>query len=87
MENVEVGSFAESPLKPLRNRLCLLKALGLPLRIEDEEGTVVKNKRTWIFFAIAIASCHCLLLTYLIVLFQFKVSDNFSPNVTDMPEL
>ena len=52
MENVEVGSFAESPLKPLRNRLCLLKALGLPLRIEDEEGTVVKNKRTWIFFAI-----------------------------------
>ena len=28
-----------------------------------------------------------LLLTYLIVLFQFKVSDDFSPNVTDMPEL
>ena len=52
MENVEVGSFAESPLKPLRNRLCLLKALGLPLRIEDEEGTVVKNKRTWILFTI-----------------------------------
>ena len=27
-----------------------------------------------------------LLLTYLIVLFQFKVSDNFSPIVDDMPE-
>ena len=51
MENVEVGSFAESPLKPLRNRLSLLKALGLPLRIEDEEATVVKSKRTCIFFA------------------------------------
>ena len=52
VENVEVGSFAESPLKPLRNRLCLLKALGLPLRIEDEEATVVKTKKTCMFFAI-----------------------------------
>ena len=52
MENIEVGSFADSPLKPLRNRLSLLKALGLPLRIEDEDATVVKNKKTWICFAI-----------------------------------
>ena len=52
VENLEVGSFAESPLKPIRNRLCLLKALGLPIRVEDEEATVVNNKSIWRFFAI-----------------------------------
>ena len=52
--NVEEGAFQESPLKPLQNRLCLIKALGLPLKIKDTEGTVVANKRPWTCFAILI---------------------------------
>ena len=44
--NMEEGALPVSPLKPLKNRLCLIKALGLPLRIEDEEGTIVTNKKT-----------------------------------------
>ena len=50
--NMEGGAFPESPLKPLRNRLCLIKALGLPLRIEDQEGTIVTNKSIWARIAI-----------------------------------
>ena len=49
--NIEEGAFPESPLKPLKNRLCLIKALGLPLKIED---TVVANKRPWTCFAILV---------------------------------
>ena len=55
--NMEEGMFPwpESPLKPLRNRLCLIKALGLPLSIEDEEGTMVTNKGIWGCIAILLA--------------------------------
>ena len=56
VENVEEGAYPESPLKPLKNRLCLIKALGLPLRIEDEEGTIVTNKRAWACFAVSLLS-------------------------------
>ena len=43
--SVEKGTtLPVSPMKPFRNRLCLLKALGLPIRIEDEDGTRIANK-------------------------------------------
>ena len=32
-----------SPLQPLRNRFCLLNALGLPIRIMDADGTKTVN--------------------------------------------
>ena len=50
--SIEVGfTLPISPLKPLRNRLCLLKALGLPIRIEDEYGTNISNKCAFVFVA------------------------------------
>ena len=49
---MEEGALPESPLKPLKNSLCLIKALGLPLRIEGEDGTIVRNKSSWAFIAI-----------------------------------
>ena len=43
--SVEKGSkLPISPLKPFTNRLWLLKALGLPIQIEDEDGTKISNK-------------------------------------------
>ena len=50
--SVEEGSrFPISPLKPLRHRLWLIKALGLPIHIEDEDGTKISNKCA--FFLVA----------------------------------
>ena len=49
---MEEGALPESPLKPLKNSLCLIRALGLPLRIEGEDGTIVRNKSSWAFTAI-----------------------------------
>ena len=36
-----------SPLKPLKSGLCLLRALGLPLRMGGEDGSHLTNKRAF----------------------------------------
>ena len=37
-----------SPLKPFKSGLCLLRALGLPLRMGGEDGSHLTNKRAFV---------------------------------------
>ena len=36
-----------SPLRPLKSSLCLLRALGLPLRVGGQDGSHITNKRAF----------------------------------------
>ena len=64
-----------SPLQPLRNRFCLLNALGLPIRIVDADGTKTVNK------------CAFFLVTYLpwISLLSVNVALSFTSGINSDP--